>query len=159
MTASDMGAINPTERSMHDILSRPDIGPQARLAALREAGLEPPADGYEVRDEVRDVVRDIELTDVEIPRIPDVTVVPRAAPLVHLSPNTPVKTVYKNGRSWIHARDVTFSTGGNPSYIKLPSEPQYNPDLVMFFWDRPVDQQCIATLEVASQVRCKSGLT
>jgi hypothetical protein len=128
---------------MLDILSRPDIGPQARLAALREAGLVPPADGYEVRD--------LELADVEISRISrisDIPVVPHAAPLVHLDPNTPQKTVYKNGRSWIQAKDATFSTKGNPSYIKLPSGPQYDPDLLIFFWDRPVDQQCIATLDM-----------
>jgi len=48
-TESDIGAISPAEQRMRDILSRPEIGPQARLAALREAGLVPPADGYEVR--------------------------------------------------------------------------------------------------------------
>jgi hypothetical protein len=49
MTASDMDAISPAEQRMLDILSRPEIGPQATLAALREAGLVPPADGCEVR--------------------------------------------------------------------------------------------------------------
>jgi hypothetical protein len=49
MTASDMGAISPAEQRILDILSRPEIGPQATLAALREAALVPPADGNEVR--------------------------------------------------------------------------------------------------------------
>jgi hypothetical protein len=140
MTASDMGAISPAEHRIRDILSRPEIGPQARLAALREAGLVPPADGYEVRT--------LDAADVEmipIPHVPHVPVVPLAAPLVHLDPNTPVKTVYKAGRSWIQATDCTFSTKGNPSYIRLPSEPKYDPDLLIFFDDRPVDQKCIAT--------------
>jgi hypothetical protein len=143
MTASDMGAISPAEHRIRDILSRPEIGPQARLAALREAGLVPPADGYEVRT--------LDAADVEmipIPHVPHVPVVPLAAPLVHLDPNTPVKTVYKAGRSWIQATDCTFSTKGNPSYIRLPSEPKYDPDLLIFFDDRPVDQKCIATLDM-----------
>jgi hypothetical protein len=139
-TASDMGAISPAERPILDILSRPEIGPQARLAALREAGLVPPADGYEVRT--------LELADVEMMPIPHVPVVPHAAPLVHLDPNTPVKRGYKSGRSWIQATDATFSTKGDPSYIRLPSSPQYDPYLFIFFDDRPVDQQCIATLDM-----------
>ena len=49
MTGPDIGTISPIEQRMHDILARPEIGPQATLAALRDLDLVPPADGYEVR--------------------------------------------------------------------------------------------------------------
>jgi hypothetical protein len=137
MTAWDMGAISPAEQRMLDILSRPEIGPQATLAALREAALVPPADGYEVRTlHPADLVVD--------PRVIELA----PAPLVHLDPRRPFKADGTN-RAGVHATDTEIVTWGNPSHFKLPSSPQYFPYLNIFFW-RPAQagQQFTATLDM-----------
>src|SRR5262245_15425912 len=124
MTASDIGAISPAEQRMLDILSRPEIGPQATMAALREAELVPQADGYEVRTFEQ---ADIEIstthlsTHIQVQTIPPELLHP---PLVHLDPNTPFMTDGATGRSSIHATDAEVSTGGTytyPAKYKLPS--------------------------------------
>jgi hypothetical protein len=150
MTASDIGAFSPAERRMLDILSRPEIGPQATLAALREAGLVPPAEGYEVRT--------LEQADIEIGIHDPLRVHPIPPellhpPLVHLDPNTPFKTDGATGRSWIHATDAEITTGGYPTFpaqFKLPRHAQYSPSpyLVIVFLGRAAGQQFTATVDM-----------
>lgn len=130
---------------MLDILSRPEIGPQATLAALREAELVPPADGYEVRT--------LEQADLEIgPHDPGRLPLPiPILPLVHLDPNTPFKTDGATGRSSVYSTDTYIATGGNatnPSYFRLPSFPEYFPYLHMYFAGRQAGKQFTATLDM-----------
>jgi hypothetical protein len=137
MTASDIGAISPIEQRMLDILARPEIGPQATLAALREAELVPPADGYEVR-----TLEPADLVAVAAPPAP---------PLVHLDPNAAFKTDGATGRSSVYSTDTYIATGGNatnPSYFRLPSFPEYFPYLHMYFAGRQAGKQFTATLDM-----------
>jgi hypothetical protein len=149
MTASDTGAISPAEQRMLDILSRPEIGPQATLAALREAGLVPSADGYEVRTLEQ---ADLEIGPHDPSRLPPPIPIP-IPPLVHLDPNTPFKTDGATGRSSIYATDAEVTTGGYPAFparFKLPSHAQYfpSPYLVIVFSGRAAGQQLIATVDM-----------
>ena len=136
MSASDIGTISPAEQRMLDILARKEIGPQATLAALREAELVPQADGYKVRT----------LKPADL-----VGVTPHAAPLVRLDPNTPFKTDGATGRSSVYSTDTYIATGGNatnPSYFRLPSFPEYFPYLHMYFAGRQAGKQFTATLDM-----------
>lgn len=135
MAGPDIGTNSPIEQRMHDILARPEIGPQATLAALRELDLVPPADGYEVR-----TLEPAELDGVA-----------PAASLVHLDPNTPFKTDGATGRSSVYSTNTIIATGGtetSPAFFRLPSFPDLNPYLYIYFHGRPAGKQFTATLDM-----------
>ena len=76
---------------------------------------------------------------------------PLAPPLVHLDPNTPFKTDGATGRSHLYSSDTSISTGATTAYhpfFRLPSLPQLQPTLMIFFEGRPAGRQFTATLDM-----------
>lgn len=141
MAGPDMGSI---EQRMHDILARPETGPQVTLAALRELDLVPPIDGHKVRNfdpsDFSDLVNPTDLDGVTL-----------AAPLVHLDPNTPFMTDGATGRSRLYSTDTGIATGGTaaqPAYFRLPGLPDKYPYLIIYFDGRQGGQQFTATLDL-----------
>jgi hypothetical protein len=119
----------PLER-MRNVFAGPEIASLETLAALRELGLVPPADGHD-----------------EQMFVPDKDFAPAAA-ITHLDPHTLHRTDGATGVSGVYVAETYISTESDPPYLRLPSFPEASPYLIIYFMGRAAAAQFTATLDM-----------